>query len=73
MLVPILIMSSMGLLFGLGLAFASNIFRVGLDPRIERIIGVLPGVNCGACGKAGCAGLAEAIAKGDASLTSCPA
>ncbi|MBU4148966.1 MAG: 4Fe-4S binding protein, partial [Candidatus Omnitrophica bacterium] len=31
------------------------------------------GANCGACGKAGCAGLAEAIAKGDASLTSCPA
>ncbi|MBU0759135.1 MAG: RnfABCDGE type electron transport complex subunit B [Candidatus Omnitrophica bacterium] len=73
MLIPILIMSCMGLLFGLGLAFASNIFRVELDPRIERILGALPGANCGACGKAGCAGLAEAIAKGDMSFTSCPA
>jgi electron transport complex protein RnfB len=73
MIIPVIIMSTMGLLFGLGLAFASNIFKVNLDPRIEKILGALPGANCGACGKAGCAGLAEAIAKGDASLTSCPA
>lgn len=73
MFISIVIMSAMGLLFGLGLAFASNIFRVEIDPRIERILAVLPGANCGACGKAGCAGLAEAIAKGDVSLTSCPA
>lgn len=73
MLIPVVIMSVMGFLFGLGLAFASNIFRVQLDPRIERILGALPGANCGACGKAGCVGLAEAIAKGDVSLTSCPA
>ncbi|MBU1853301.1 MAG: RnfABCDGE type electron transport complex subunit B [Candidatus Omnitrophica bacterium] len=73
MLIPILIMSIMGLLFGLALAFASRIFRVELDPKIEKILSALPGANCGACGKAGCAGLAEAIAKGDTSLTSCPA
>lgn len=73
MLIPIIIMSTMGLLFGLGLAFASRIFRVEIDPKIERVLSALPGANCGACGKAGCAGLAEAIAEGDASLTSCPA
>lgn len=73
MLIPVLIMSMMGILFGLGLAFASRIFYVNIDPKIERILSELPGANCGACGKAGCAGLAEAIAKGDASLTSCPA
>jgi len=72
MLIPILIMSTMGLLFGLGLAFASRIFRVEVDPKIEKIISALPGANCGVCGKAGCAGLAEAIAKGDVSLTGCP-
>ena len=65
-------MSTMGILFGLGLAFASRIFKVELDPKIEKILATLPGANCGACGKAGCAGLAEAITKGDASLTSCP-
>lgn len=72
MLIPILAMSMMGILFGLGLAFASRIFKVELDPRIEKILSALPGANCGACGKAGCAGLAEAIAKGDESLISCP-
>jgi electron transport complex protein RnfB len=66
-------MSVMGILFGLGLAFASRIFHVRVDPKIEKILSELPGANCGACGKAGCAGLAEAIAKGDASLASCPA
>ncbi|MFH1782156.1 MAG: RnfABCDGE type electron transport complex subunit B [Candidatus Omnitrophota bacterium] len=72
MIIPIVAMSIIGLLFGLGLAFASEIFKVHVDPKIESILGALPGANCGACGKAGCAGLAEAIAKGDASLTSCP-
>lgn len=72
MIIPVLVMSIMGILFGLGLAFASRIFKVEMDPRIEKIMATLPGANCGACGKAGCAGLAEAIAKGDASLTSCP-
>lgn len=72
MLMPILIMSIMGIVFGLGLAFASKIFKVKLDPRIEKIFELLPGANCGACGSAGCSGLAEAIAKGDKSLTSCP-
>jgi Na+-translocating ferredoxin:NAD+ oxidoreductase subunit B len=73
MLIAIIVMSVMGILFGLGLAFAAKIFKVEIDPRIERVLSLLPGANCGACGKAGCAGLAEAIAKGDVSLTSCPA
>lgn len=73
MLIPVLIMSIMGILFGLGLAFASRIFKVKLDPRVEEILSLLPGANCGVCGKAGCAGLAEAIAKSEAGLTSCPA
>jgi electron transport complex protein RnfB len=73
MIVPIIIMSSMGIVFGLGLAFASRIFRVDVDPKIEKILSALPGSNCGACGKAGCAALAESIAKGDVSLTSCSA
>lgn len=73
MITPIIIMSGMGVVFGLGLAFASKIFRVEIDPKIEKILSALPGSNCGACGKAGCAALAESITKGDASLTSCSA
>ncbi len=66
-------MSTMGILFGLGLAFAARVFNIELDPKIEEVLSALPGSNCGACGKAGCAALAEAITKGDVSLTSCSA
>ncbi len=72
MLTPIFIMSTIGIVFGLGLAFASRIFKVEIDPKIEKILSLLPGANCGVCGRAGCSGLAEAIAKGDVGLTSCP-
>jgi len=65
-------MSAMGVVFGVGLAFASNIFKVKVDPKTESILSFLPGANCGVCGKAGCSALAEAIAKGDVSLTTCP-
>jgi Na+-translocating ferredoxin:NAD+ oxidoreductase subunit B len=71
MLIPILTMSIMGLLFGLGLAYASKIFHVEIDPRIDRVTHALPGANCGACGMAGCASLAEAIVNGKAEATTC--
>lgn len=71
MLIPILTMSIMGFLFGMGLAYASKIFNVDIDPRIERILHALPGANCGACGTAGCAMLAEGIVKGTIKITSC--
>src|SRR3989338_989014 len=71
MLIPILTLSIMGLLFGLGLAYASKIFKVEVNPKIDMIIHALPGSNCGACGMAGCANLAEAIASGKAEITAC--
>src|SRR3989338_5634975 len=71
MLIPILTMSIMGLLFGLGLAYASKIFRVDVDPKIDMVTRALPGANCGACGMAGCANLAEAIVGGKAEVTAC--
>ncbi len=71
MLIPVLTMSIMGLLFGLGLAYASKIFSVETDPKIDMILHALPGANCGACGMAGCASLAEAIVSGKAEVTTC--
>ena len=38
-------------------------FKVNEDPRIDRIEAVLPGANCGGCGKPGCRGFAEACVK----------
>jgi len=61
-----IIMGVLGIAFGIGLALASRFFRVDTDPRIEEIAEALPGINCGACGSAGCDGYAEGVAKGAA-------
>lgn len=58
---------------GIILAVASKVFEVKTDERIEKVLEILPGANCGGCGYAGCAALAEAIVKGDAPANSCNA
>ena len=56
---------------GLILAFASKIFAVETNEKAEKITELLPGANCGGCGYAGCAALAEAIAAGKAPMNAC--
>ncbi len=68
---PVIILGAMGLIFGLILAFAAKVFAVKVDPRVEQIISVLPGANCGACSKAGCAGYADAIVNDGAACNLC--
>ncbi len=53
----------LGLIFGVGLSMASKVLAVRKDEKVEAVEGKLPGINCGACGYAGCSGYAEAIAK----------
>ena len=65
-------MACLAVIFGLGLAVASRVFAVQSDPRVDKVLENLPGANCGACGKAGCANLAEAIARGEAPPDACP-
>jgi RnfABCDGE-type electron transport complex B subunit len=70
-LIPILTLGILGGLFGLGLALASKKFAVETDPKLEKIHGLLPGANCGACGGAGCFGFAQLILSGKAKIDSC--
>ncbi|MFH1492527.1 MAG: RnfABCDGE type electron transport complex subunit B [Candidatus Omnitrophota bacterium] len=70
-LIPIISLGVLGLIFGIGLAFASNKFKVHVDQRLEKIHGLLPGANCGACGGAGCFGFAEAVLSGKSTLEQC--
>lgn len=58
-------------LFGAGLGYAAKKFEVEVDPRAVEIEGILPGVNCGACGYPGCSGYAAAVAAGDAPVNLC--
>jgi RnfABCDGE-type electron transport complex B subunit len=70
-LIPILTLGALGAIFGVGLAFASKKFKVETDPRLEKIHGLLPGANCGACGGAGCFGFAEDILSGKRGIEAC--
>ncbi len=64
-------LGGLGLLFGAILAFASRIFYVEKDPRIEKIDEILPGANCGGCGYPGCSNYAEAVVSGEAEPNLC--
>lgn len=71
-LIPSLVsMGLMGLLLALGLVYASKKFAVKVDPKVEEICALLPGVNCGACGMAGCSNYAEAVASGEVPPNCC--
>ena len=68
---PVGVLGGLGLLFGIGLSLASQVFAVETDPKVEEVRKALPGANCGACGFPGCDGLASAIGKGEAPVTAC--
>lgn len=70
-LIPAAIIGVIGAVFGVGLAFAAKKFSVHVDPRLEKIAGLLPGANCGACGGAGCFGFAEMVLSGKAAPDAC--
>ena len=71
-LYAVIVLGAMGAVFGALLAVASKIFHVDQDPRIDEIVAVLPGANCGGCGYAGCGGCASEIVAGNAKVTACP-
>jgi len=57
----ILVVGLLGAVFGIILFVASKKFAVKTDPRVEEVLGALPGANCGACGLAGCPAYAEGV------------
>lgn len=67
----IIALGGLGLFFGAGLAYAAKKFAVQVDPKVEQIIEVLPGANCGACGQPGCNAYAEAVASGKVAANKC--
>jgi NADPH-dependent glutamate synthase beta subunit-like oxidoreductase/Pyruvate/2-oxoacid:ferredoxin oxidoreductase delta subunit len=69
----IILMGGLGLVVGIGLAIASKVFYVYVDPLILAVDDALPGANCGGCGLPGCTSNAEAIVAGKAAPNSCVA
>lgn len=66
------VVGAVGIFIGLFLGLAGMKFKVEVDEKEEAVLAALPGNNCGGCGFAGCAGLAAAIAKGEAPANACP-
>jgi Na+-translocating ferredoxin:NAD+ oxidoreductase RNF subunit RnfB len=64
-------LGGLGLIFGIGLGYASKKFVVEEDSRIALVRAVLPGANCGGCGFAGCDACAKAMVEGEAAPDAC--
>ena len=69
----LLAIGGLGLVAGVGLAVASKIFYVYIDPKVLAVEEALPGANCGGCGYPGCSGAAGAIVRGAAAPNICVA
>ena len=70
-IVTVSVLGVCAVLFGVGLAVASRVFQVEIDPRVAEIEAVLPNVNCGACGFGGCAAYAAAVGAGRIGPSEC--
>ena len=68
----VLVLAGMGAVLGVILAAASKVFAVKTDERLDDVLRILPGANCGACGYSGCSGLATALLDGEAEVNACP-
>lgn len=71
LLVAVAILGGLGLAFGALIALADRKLRVWEDPRIDEVVALLPGANCGACGFPGCRGFAEAAVGGSVKPAGC--
>lgn len=65
------IMTGIGLFFGVVLAVAYRLLKVEEDPRIDETEAKLPGTNCGACGEPGCRAFAEELIAGAIEPSKC--
>ena len=62
----------LGLLLAIVLYIVAQKFKVEEDPRIDIVESLMPGANCGGCGKAGCRAFAESAVKEGLDNLFCP-
>ena len=64
-LIAFAVVSAVALAAGILLALISHFFGVEEDKRVKQIRSCLPGINCGACGYAGCNEYTNALLSGE--------
>ncbi len=67
----LLVMGSFSVLIALILSFAAKKFKVESNPKKDKILEILPGANCGACGYPGCEQYAEALVTQNVEVNLC--
>ena len=70
-LAAILVLGILGFIFAALLGVAADYLKIEEDPRLNPILAILPGSNCGACGEAGCHAFAEKLIKGEVQVSGC--
>jgi len=72
LIIAVAFMAGVGLVLGIVIGIFARLFRVKSDPRVDLVIELLPGANCGGCGMAGCADFAKAVVSGQMAPSKCP-
>lgn len=73
LIATIALLGLLGLLGAILLYFVSKRYAVKEDPRVEAIVSLLPGANCGGCGLKGCRDFAcECVRRGNLTAIHCP-
>ncbi len=70
MIQAVLALGVIGAVCGLVLGIADRYLKVEVDHRVEVVVGLLAGANCGGCGYPGCQGFAEALVNGEVDTVS---
>ena len=70
-LVSVAVLGGVATVFGAAISMVNARFRVWEDPRIDQVRDLLPGADCGACGRAGCRAFAQAVIGGSAVPAEC--
>jgi len=70
-IIPIIVLGLTGFVFSIFLALLSKKLKVEENPRVVKILELLPGLNCGACGLSGCRAYAEAAVKECSTFSGC--
>ncbi len=65
-------LTAIGFVFGIILSYAKLKLKIERDPRIEQVVEILPGANCGACGLPGCSAYATKIVEENYDINLCP-
>ncbi len=67
----VLTLGALAAVLGVMLSAAARRFATAEDKNLLQLVALLPGTNCGACGRPGCEAFAEALRAGDAQPAEC--